>query len=145
MHLNKRTILALTLSAYAAIPHAGALATEQEEIEGIEELIIYGLRLERESQGATGLDLSVYDTPQSLSILSAEMIEEFQLDNVNSMLKMTTGINVDSTETDRTYYNSRGFDITSMHVDTNLALRCSAALRAMPSTMRCVSRSTSTT
>lgn len=30
---------------------------------------------------------------------------------------MTPGINVDSTETDRTYYNSRGFDITSMHVD----------------------------
>lgn len=116
MHLNKRTIPALALSAYAAIPHTGApaLATELEDIE---ELIIYGIRLERESQGATGLDLSVYDTPQSLSILSAEMIEEFQLDTINSMLQMTTGINVDSTETDRTYYNSRGFDITSMHID----------------------------
>ena len=116
MRLNKRTILVLALSTYAAIPHTGALAqaTEREEIE---ELIIYGIRLQRESRGAAGLDLSVFDTPQSLSILGAEMIEEFQLDTINSMLKMTTGINVDSTETDRMYYNSRGFDITSMHVD----------------------------
>lgn len=114
MRLNKLTILALALSAYAAIPPTGALAAEPQEIE---ELIIYGIRLERESQGATGLDLSVYDTPQSLSILDAEMIEEFQLDTINNLLKMTTGVNVDSTETDRTYYNSRGFDITSMHVD----------------------------
>ena len=27
------------------------------------------------------------------------------------------GINVDQSETDRTYFNARGFDITSMHID----------------------------
>src|SRR5690606_17357330 len=37
--------------------------------------------------------------------------------DISSMLGMTTGVNVDATETDRTVFNARGFDITSMHVD----------------------------
>src|SRR5690606_8182029 len=41
----------------------------------------------------------------------------FGLVDINQMLKMTTGVNVDATETDRTTYNARGFDITSMHID----------------------------
>ncbi len=82
-----------------------------------EEMIITGFRDDRKSRGATGLNLSVFETPQSLSILDAEAIDDFGLVDINSTLKMTTGINVDSTETDRTYYNSRGFDITSFHVD----------------------------
>ncbi|MGB1062556.1 MAG: TonB-dependent siderophore receptor, partial [Ketobacter sp.] len=42
----------------------------------------------------------------------------FGLTDINSLLQLTTGVNVDATETDRTYYNARGFDITSMHVDS---------------------------
>ncbi len=82
-----------------------------------EEMIITGFRDDRRSRGATGLDLSVFETPQSMSILDAETLNDFDLVDINRTLKMTTGINVDSTETDRTYYNSRGFDITSFHVD----------------------------
>lgn len=82
-----------------------------------EEMLIIGFREDRRSRGATGLNLSVFETPQSLSILDAQTLDDFELVDVNTMLKMTTGINVDSTETDRTYYNSRGFDITSFHID----------------------------
>ena len=83
----------------------------------VEEVLIKAIRADRDSRGATGLDLSAFETPQSLTILDAEAIANFRLVDVNSMLKMTTGVNVDATETDRTIYNSRGFDITSMHVD----------------------------
>ncbi|PCJ23366.1 MAG: TonB-dependent siderophore receptor [SAR86 cluster bacterium] len=85
----------------------------------IEEIIIKAIRDDRQSRGATGLDLSNYETPQSLTILDAESLVDFALDDINSVLQMTTGVNVDATETDRTYYNSRGFDITSMHVDSS--------------------------
>src|SRR5262245_26859627 len=83
----------------------------------VEEIIIKAIRADRDSRGATGLDLGVYETPQSLPVLDAGTIADFRLVDVNSMLKMTTGVNVDATETDRTVYNARGFDITSMHVD----------------------------
>lgn len=100
--------------ALALSPVASAVAAESA---AIEEIIIKGMRDDRESRGATGLDLSAYETPQSLTILDAGTIADFRLVDINSMLKMTTGVNVDATETDRTVYNSRGFDITSMHVD----------------------------
>lgn len=82
-----------------------------------EEITITAIRADRKSSGATGLDLDAFDTPQSLSIINAETIETFGLSDINALLSMTPGVNVDAAETDRTYYNARGFDITSMHVD----------------------------
>ena len=103
--------LVLSISQIAVGAEASATAG------GIEEIIIKGIRADRESGGATGLSLSVYETPQSLTILDAETIADFALVDINDMLSMTTGVNVDAMETDRTIYNARGFDITSMYVD----------------------------
>lgn len=108
------TMLATSISLALSLTPSILVAQSQPEIE---EIIIKAIREDRDSRGATGLDLGVYETPQSLTILDADTIADFRLVDINSMLKMTTGVNVDSTETDRTYYNSRGFDITSMHVD----------------------------
>ncbi|MCK9506325.1 MAG: TonB-dependent siderophore receptor [Porticoccaceae bacterium] len=108
--------IASALGGLALLPHQPTMAAEAPSIE--EEIIITAIRAERKSRGATGLDLDVYETPQSLTIIDANTIDNFALADINSMLKMATGINVDSTETDRTYYNARGFDITSMHVDS---------------------------
>ncbi|GGY77237.1 ligand-gated channel protein [Cellvibrio zantedeschiae] len=83
----------------------------------IEEVYIVGLRDNRVSKGATGLAMSLYETPQSVTVMDQAFIEGFGLDDVNHALKFITGVNVDETETDRTYYNSRGFDIKSMQVD----------------------------
>ncbi|TXS91632.1 TonB-dependent siderophore receptor [Parahaliea aestuarii] len=94
-----------------------AALAQSASANSLEEMIITAIREDRKSRGATGLDLSIYETPQSLTIINAETIEEFGLTNINTMLKMATGVNVDSTETDRTSYSARGFDITSMHID----------------------------
>ncbi|WP_067733058.1 TonB-dependent siderophore receptor [Novosphingobium naphthalenivorans] len=69
-------------------------------------------------QGSTArLDLSLRETPQAVSIVTRAQIEDFQLDTVDDVLRQTTGINVDSAETDRTYYNARGFDIVNFQFD----------------------------
>lgn len=114
-----RKALALALSASPilttiALPN---LAAGSSALTFIEEVLIVGIREDRKSRGATGLDLSVWETPQSLTVIDADTMEDFALNDINALLKMTTGVNVDSTETDRTTYNARGFDITSMHTD----------------------------
>jgi outer membrane receptor for ferric coprogen and ferric-rhodotorulic acid len=114
--------LALISTLAPALAGTFCLATWQPALANdpsatLEEMIIIGIREDRKSRGATGLDLSIFETPQSLTILESDTIADFGLVDINSMLKMTTGVNVDSTETDRTYYNARGFDITSMNVD----------------------------
>ncbi|HWK40331.1 MAG TPA: TonB-dependent siderophore receptor [Croceibacterium sp.] len=66
---------------------------------------------------ATGLSLSLRETPQSITIVDQDRIRDFQLTNVNDLLDQVVGINVERVETDRTYFNSRGFDITNFQVD----------------------------
>lgn len=62
-------------------------------------------------------DLSLRETPQAVSVVTRAQIEDFQLDTVDDILRQTTGVNVDSAETDRTYYNARGFDIVNFQFD----------------------------
>ncbi|WP_091141955.1 TonB-dependent siderophore receptor [Novosphingobium sp. CF614] len=69
-------------------------------------------------QGAsTRLNLSLRETPQAVSVVTRAQIEDFNLDTVDDLLSRVTGINVDRPETDRTYYNARGFDIVNFQFD----------------------------
>lgn len=71
----------------------------------------------RRSDSALGLDLSVRETPQSISVITRSQLDDFHLSNVNAALANATGINVEKVETDRTYYTARGFDITNFQLD----------------------------
>lgn len=103
----------LTLPA-AALPTA-ALAQEQSAATEVEGLVATGERAR--SAAVTGLDLSIKETPQSVTQLTQERIQQFGLTDTNILLEQVTGVNVERVETDRTYYNSRGFDITNVQVD----------------------------
>lgn len=83
----------------------------------LEEILVHGVRENRTSRGALVLPMSVFDTPQSVTIIDSTFMRDFGLNNVNQVLNQITGVNVEAVETERTYYNSRGFDIKSMQVD----------------------------
>lgn len=69
------------------------------------------------SSAGTGLSLTPRQTPQSVSVLGREQLEDFGLDNLNDALESTNGIVVERVETSRTYYTARGFDITNFQFD----------------------------
>lgn len=110
------SILALAIGA--ALLSQSALAADDSNVERIE---VTGSRtqgyLVNQNSSATKLDLALKDTPQAISILSAEQLQDFGLTNINLALDQATGVNVERIETDRTYYNARGFDITNFQVD----------------------------
>lgn len=66
---------------------------------------------------ATKLDLAPRETPQSVSVTTRQQMDDFAQNDVNSVLDSTTGVTVERAETDRTYYTSRGFDITNFQYD----------------------------
>lgn len=70
------------------------------------------------SRAATKLNLDVKDTPQALSAVTHQQIEDFGLNTINDVLNFTPSLNVEQTETDRTYYTARGFSITNFQVDS---------------------------
>jgi outer membrane receptor for ferric coprogen and ferric-rhodotorulic acid len=105
---------ALSVAAFAAgnAAAADADAGSAAEVEGV---VVTGERAR--TSAVTGLDLTLRETPQSVTQITRERIEQFALTNVNTLLAQVTGVNVEQVETDRTYYNSRGFDITNFQVD----------------------------
>lgn len=105
-----RQVLLLT----SALAFGAAFAAHADEPT---EVTVIGKRVIKGSAGATGLDLSLRETPQSVTVVSAAQIKEFGLTDANQLLTTIPGINVEADETDRTYYNSRGFDIINFQVD----------------------------
>jgi outer membrane receptor for ferric coprogen and ferric-rhodotorulic acid len=69
------------------------------------------------SRAATKLNLAVKDTPQSITVLTRQVLDDFGIDTLNDAVELTPALTVERTETDRTYYTSRGFSITNFQVD----------------------------
>ena len=109
MHFPARVILLASTILSGAVP---ALAQEGR---ATEQVIVQGDRFA--SSVISGLDLSLRETPQSATVVSRQHMDDFRLTNVNDLLDLVPGVNVERVETDRTYYNSRGFDITNFQVD----------------------------
>lgn len=70
-----------------------------------------------DQSSTTRLNLSLRETPQAVTVITRAQIEDFGLNTVDTLLRRATGVNVDSAETDRTYYNARGFDIVNFQFD----------------------------
>ncbi|WP_234030532.1 TonB-dependent siderophore receptor [Undibacterium sp. 14-3-2] len=71
----------------------------------------------RKSASATGLDMSLRETPQSVSVVTRAKMDDFRQLSANDVLANTTGVSVEKVETDRTYYMARGFDIINFQYD----------------------------
>ncbi|MFT4241764.1 MAG: TonB-dependent siderophore receptor [Acidovorax sp.] len=99
-------------------PPALALAQTAAPAEAtLEEVKIVNARENRVSSGATGLDMDIKETPQSISVVTSEQMRDFGTTNINDALRLTTGIQVEEWETNRTTYTVRGFDVANTQVD----------------------------
>jgi outer membrane receptor for ferric coprogen and ferric-rhodotorulic acid len=111
VHLKSRLLVATALAfAAAAIPVTASAEAAAE----VESVVVYGAT--SHSAAATGLDLSLRQTPQSVTVIDRSRIEDFDLKSVNDLLDQVVGVNVQRVETDRTYYDARGFDVTNFQV-----------------------------
>jgi outer membrane receptor for ferric coprogen and ferric-rhodotorulic acid len=107
-HLALSAVLALAWSqpAWAVGPE------EEGDDQAKPEIVITGTLAANQSASSTGLPLTLRETPQSVTIIDRSRIDDFALTNINDLLDQAVGINVERVETDRTYFNARGFDIT---------------------------------
>ena len=71
----------------------------------------------KSTTSATRLDTSIRETPQSISVITREQLDDFRVLTINDALSYATGIKVEPFETDRTDYSARGFDITNFQID----------------------------
>jgi outer membrane receptor for ferric coprogen and ferric-rhodotorulic acid len=69
------------------------------------------------TKSAAKLPLSLRETPQSVTVITRERIEDFGLTTTASVLEQTTGITVQENDSNRINFTSRGFAITNFQLD----------------------------
>ncbi len=70
------------------------------------------------TRASTGLTLSPKETPQSVSVVTRQQMDDQGMQSIGDVLGSTTGITfVELDNGGRTTYRSRGFDITNYKVD----------------------------
>lgn len=106
----------LAAPAWAQEEGSGNSEKPKKSTERTEEVIVYGGGIEQNT-AATGLDLSPRETPQSLSIINQEQIEDLAATRVSDVLEYTTGLSVKRVDRGRNLLSARGFDITNFQLD----------------------------
>lgn len=130
--MHPHRINAITLALMLAFPSVSALAEEQvnnEKVDSLPEVKVTS-KAEKDQPSektksytvkststATRLNTSIRETPQSISVITRELLDDFRVFSVNDALSFATGIKVEQFETDRTEYTARGLTITNFQID----------------------------
>ena len=67
---------------------------------------------------ATPIDMSLRDTPQSVSVITQQRIEDQNLLTITDVANNVTGVSVNQYETHRGGFTARGFDIDNLQIDS---------------------------
>lgn len=119
------SLLAVVIAAALQVPCASAAETAQKE----ETLTVdattgssgsttqdtdYNVPVTR---AATKMAMTARDTPQSISVISKQRMQDQQLQSLDEVLKNTTGVSESNSGTSRSNFYSRGFMIDNYMVD----------------------------
>lgn len=66
---------------------------------------------------ATRLGLSIRETPQSVSVISRQMIDDMGLESLTDVVNTVTGVTAKSFDSSRSGFSARGFDIDNYQID----------------------------
>ena len=72
---------------------------------------------------ATRMVLTPRETPQSISVVTRQVMDDFGLNAIDDVMRHTPGITVSTYDTERTNYYSRGFSIVNFQDDCIPTLR----------------------
>lgn len=123
-----RSLVAATMLALPALAFAEEAASEKS-VEALPEVKVVSTSAKDQSSEktksytveststATRLNTSIRETPQSISVITRQLMDDFRVLTVNDALSLATGIRVEQFETDRSQYTARGFNITNFQID----------------------------
>ncbi|MDH1316731.1 TonB-dependent siderophore receptor, partial [Shewanella xiamenensis] len=85
----QKTLLTTLIASFLFAP--STYASEDKSATNIEVISIKGSRLDKAAT-ATGLPLTLRETPQSVTIIDQEFIQSFSLNSVADLMFLTPGI-----------------------------------------------------
>ncbi len=120
MQAVSQIAIAVTIALSTAAVTAAEIPLAQT-VEAMERLQINAQQhsgyLAEHQEGASKLPISISDTPQTITVISAAQLRDFALHDINSALQTSATVNVEQVESERIFYTSRGFELTNFQVD----------------------------
>lgn len=111
------SVVTLAFAAVHAHAQTADTVTSNTRATELEEVMVVAQRARRVSSGATNLDMEIKETPQSISVVTEEQMQQFGADSINDALRLATGIQVEEVSTNLTNYLARGFEIKNTQID----------------------------
>ncbi len=117
--MNTLPLKTLSFAVMAALgTSALQVQAAQQDNEEIEKIVVTGKYTVNEViDTATGLGLSLLETPQSVSVITAARIKEQKLDTLTDTVLNAIGVSAKEVDNVRNTLQSRGFDITNYQID----------------------------
>ncbi|MEN2712507.1 TonB-dependent siderophore receptor [Sphingomonas sp. NPDC092331] len=98
----------------ASQPGAAAAAEEEETSEGI---VVTGYGRSDQPTTATGLHLTPIETPQTISVITRQQIDDQALISINDALDFAVGISKKDIDRGRSAISARGFEVQNFQLD----------------------------
>jgi len=112
--------LLLTGSALLFAPtllHAQQQAGEAPGDEADDVIVVSGYGRTDQPTAATGLPLSPIETPQTISVITQQQIEDQAFTSINDALDFTVGISKKDVDRGRSAISARGFEVQNFQLD----------------------------
>lgn len=109
-------LLSASVAAFAAMPAAAQAPAAAAPAE--DEIVVTGTyTLPNKIDTATGLGLTVQETPQSVSIMTAQRILDQNLISIKDVITNSVGVSANEVDDVRNNFYARGFEIRNTQVD----------------------------
>lgn len=113
--LPTATAVSLALLSNSAF---AAEQTNKKDTDPIEKITVNGKYIVNENiDTATGLGLSIRETPQSVTVFTAERIRDQDLDTIIDAVDNTVGLSSSKMDNIRNTMQSRGFNVSNYQID----------------------------
>ncbi len=116
--LRRYALCAAVALATSALAQARTEENEQQKSLNVHEVVVTTRFTTNERlDTATGLGLTLQETPQSVSVMTAERIVDQDLDSLTDVVKNAPGISARGLDSSRQSFAARGFSIDNYQID----------------------------
>lgn len=106
------------LGLLTGVALAGIASAANAQDTNVDELVVTGrYTVDEQIDTATGLGLSVRETPQSVTVITQQRIQDQNLSTIADVVRNTAGVSMVEVDDVRNVFNARGFEIKNYQID----------------------------
>src|SRR3990167_5605099 len=110
--------LLLLGSAAACLSMPAYAQVQDDETTTLDTVVVTGqYTVDQQIDTATGLGLTVRETPQSVTVITQQRLTDQNLETIADVVRNTAGVSIVEVDDVRNVFNARGFEITNYQLD----------------------------